>query len=468
MVANMTDANDGYVYVLKANGDPRLVFQSTIDGDFYRLLVASKLSILNFGLDSTPDNVFGGPRVGILEGDTIVISSPNGQDDQQILVDQLLVKATSTTTDLNLTLGTELPDGTPVSVQSVTLLDYATGLGANVDVKGNGLDNTIVGNSGDNTLRGEGGADQLTGGAGSDVLFVDADDTLVSGGAGYDYVHVTTSAPVTLDMTAAQVEWFGGNDGNDVADGTGSTVGLAQWGRGGDDELTGGDGGDIIIGGDGEDAIVGNDGADGLYGADLYNQTGDGEADSFDAGGGSDVMFIDATDAGANSGNILGGTGYDYVVVWDDDATTLTLTGANGIEWVGGGNEADTFDASAMTTGMTMLGGGGIDTLIGGTGGDSLYGDAGADRLVGGNGPGVDSLFGGADNDTFAYTAASSGLDYIYDWNAGDKIEVAGLTSGDVSISQPYGPAYGTYISFGAQTVIVLGQTVTIGDFLFV
>ena len=95
-------------------------------------------------------------------------------------VDCLNVQANADSAHLTLTLGTALPDGTPVAVQSLTLLDYAAGQGANVNVVGNDLGDAIVGNHGDNVITGGAGADTITGGGGTDTITGNGgDDTII-------------------------------------------------------------------------------------------------------------------------------------------------------------------------------------------------------------------------------------------------------------------------------------------------
>jgi hypothetical protein len=177
IVANNTDANSTYAYVIdKDTGEAKLV-QS---GGINRLLVANGIDTLNAFLDETADAVAGGKRLTMETGDTLVVQSGAAAVDSQIMVDDLTILATADSADLNLTLATELADGTDIAgggVQRVTLADHSTGQGADVDVTGNDLANTIIGNSGANRLDGAGGNDALTGGAGDDSL---------TGGAGTD------------------------------------------------------------------------------------------------------------------------------------------------------------------------------------------------------------------------------------------------------------------------------------------
>ncbi len=233
--------------ILAANGDNNLTYAYVIDPDghlrtdnpdfgagvTHRFIVANSIDTLNLALDTTTssspgttDHVFPDQRLYIHDGDTVVVQSgATGAVNSAIMVDNLTVKATAHSTDLNLTLATQFADGTPIAnggVHNVTLADYAQGQGANVDVTGNALDNVITGNSGANVLTGGAGADTLTGGGGV--------DTLVGGGG-------TDTATYTGVLTAANI--------TAVADGDPTTAGLqAGW----QVTASGGQGADLLTG----------------------------------------------------------------------------------------------------------------------------------------------------------------------------------------------------------------------------
>ena len=175
-----------YAYVVDSNGDLRTATRFwTNDGvqlTYHSFAVTNSIDTLNLSLDATPDAVFGGQRDYIHGGNTIIVQSGDTDSvDSQIMVDNLTIKATAHSSDLDLTLATLYADGSaiPGGVHDVTLADYdgPGHHGANVDVTGNGLANHIVGNSGANTLDGAGGNDTLEGGRGNDSL---------AGGSGTD------------------------------------------------------------------------------------------------------------------------------------------------------------------------------------------------------------------------------------------------------------------------------------------
>lgn len=200
-LANLPSATQVQEF-LDANGDADTTYAYVVDSDTGELVpairdfgagpvnfiaVTNTIDTLNLGLDATPDAVFGGQRVMINTGDTIIVKTGDAPSNQTIAVDDVQVKALAGSDDLSLTLASTLPDGSPTTVNKVTLVDYAPGQGANVDVTGNGLDNTIIGNSGDNALDGAGGNDTLTGGGGNDSL---------TGGTGADTAVYTGAATI--------------------------------------------------------------------------------------------------------------------------------------------------------------------------------------------------------------------------------------------------------------------------------
>jgi VCBS repeat-containing protein len=259
VVAQNGDANLTYAYVLTPTGDLRVATRDDGFGTYHSFAVTNSIDTLNLALDTTPDNVFGGQRDYIHAGDTVVVQSgATGTVNSQIMVENLTVEATANSADLNLTLATNLVDGTPIAgggVHNVTLADYAPGLGANVDVTGNGLDNIIVGNSGANTLDGGAGDDTLTGGKGADSL-IGGSNTAVGDTA--DYSKETGGNGVTVDLGAGTAtDTFGTHDtlsgienviGSSHADSlTGSAVANTLTGKGGDDAIHGGGGSDTAV-----------------------------------------------------------------------------------------------------------------------------------------------------------------------------------------------------------------------------
>jgi hypothetical protein len=186
------DNNLTYAYALDPDGNLRFANSDDGSGEYYNFAVTNTLDTLNLALDTGDDNVFfGTQRNYIHAGDTVVIQSgDSGTVTSAVMVDNLTIRGTQHSVDLNLTLATKFADGTPISggVTTLTLADYATGLGANVDVTGNALGNTITGNSGNNTIFGLGGEDTIEGGGGNDFIDGGANsDTVVYSGTRASY-----------------------------------------------------------------------------------------------------------------------------------------------------------------------------------------------------------------------------------------------------------------------------------------
>jgi VCBS repeat-containing protein len=215
ILASNGDNNLHYAYVLTAGGDLELADRNDGSGPYHSFAVTNTIDTLNLSLDSTADAVFGTtPRNYERAGDTVVIQSGDtGTVNSNIMVENLTVRATAHSADLNLTLATQYADNSAIpagGVHNVNLADYAVGQGADVDVTGNALDNVIVGNSGNNSLNGGAGDDTLTGGKGNDVL---TGGTNTAVGDTVDYSKETGGGGVTVDLGAGTAtDTFGNTD----------------------------------------------------------------------------------------------------------------------------------------------------------------------------------------------------------------------------------------------------------------
>ena len=193
------------------------------------------------------------------------------------------------------------------------------------------------------------------------------------------------------------------------------TQDISRTGGADDDTLTGGLGDDILTGGLGDDTLTGGAGDDTLTGGT--------------ASPGADADFLLMNPGSSDDDTLDGGAGDD------------TLDGGAGDDTLDGGTDND-----------TLYGGDGDDTVDGGAGNDRLEGGRGADRLTGGRG--ADSLYGGSGHDVFAF-AVGDGADYIGDFEAGDIIEIAGVSGGfgDLVIEQK---GFYTVIRYGDGDTIKL------------
>ncbi len=246
--------------------------------------------------------------------------------------------------------------------------DAINGDEGNDVVVGDAGNDVLSGAEGHDTLNGGAGADQLTGGAGDDTLYIDAADTAVSGGAGYDAVTVVGTGAVSFDATTAEVEFVAGSSGNDVFTAVGSVTGATFYGGEGNDQLIGGDGNDVLVGQAGEDILAGGLGHDVLNG-------GDGD-DHLSGEAGDDTFY-----AGAGNDQVTGGDGNDSVG-GDDGADAIF--GGNGVDYLYGGDGDDVIHGDEGND--VVVGDAGNDILSGGKGNDVLHGGAGTDQLSGGEG----------------------------------------------------------------------------------
>jgi len=131
---------------------------------------------------------------------------------------------------------------------------------------GDGTD-TLSGGDGADLMLGNGGVDILRGEGGDDSLIELGGDSVIDGGAGFDSLFVWSDTGVTLDLTAASIEWVQGSVlGDDTLDGAGNTVNTFLYGWGGNDVLTAGSADDYIAGGAGDDVLTGGAGNDTLIG----------------------------------------------------------------------------------------------------------------------------------------------------------------------------------------------------------
>jgi Ca2+-binding RTX toxin-like protein len=217
----------------------------------------------------------------------------------------------------------------------------------NIDgVRGSSVADRLVGDATDNVLRGNGGNDVLDGGSGNDTA---------------DYGYLSTGVVVSLDATGAAAVVAGAGD-------TDTLVSIEHvTGGNGNDVLTGNGGANVLTGGSGVDTLIGGGGNDTLVADDL-----DG---TIEGGDGTDTVQFRS---GVSSANLANGDLATVEVV----AITNTTAGS--------------YDFSAQTEALSILGGTATDTITGGSGADVIDGGAAADLMTGGAGD--DTIFGGADD----------------------------------------------------------------------
>lgn len=335
---------------------------------------------------------------------------------------------------------------------------------------------TIDGGDGNDTIVGGGGADTLNGGAGNDRITLGSTTASANGGDGDDTVTASTnltfgttviggegkdtlSVSFATAVSAANGSVVSGFETLAVA-ATGNDVALANFGNNTFSTVTVGALAATTITGVGSQTIQVTD-----------VMTGDLTVTKTSTSGTADTLAINfASDDGVTAIEDVIAAGVEIInlSLTDTDtdtpdvntvlltvaaATTLNVTGDQGVTFAGSGNltKVVTLDASGLVlaavtaTGVTYGASnstvGGVTTITGSNGVDDLAGNAITnDTISGGSGAdfirysgGADTFTGGAGADTFDVNALSAGTTtsklVITDLTKGDKIDVGSIDS---------------------------------------
>jgi len=304
---------------------------------------------------------------------------------------------------------------------------------ANINGSGNSAANTITGNSGNNTIDGGSAADTMAGGAGDDTFIVDNSGDTVSENAVEGTDSVQSSVTFTLAANVENLTLTGSSaidgSGNSLDNSlTGNAAANTLSGGAGNDTLDGGISADTLIGGTGNDTYVVDNAGDTvtensgegtdtvqssisvtlaaevenltLTGSAAINGTGNSGANTITGNSAANTL-----DGGSGADVLAGGAGNDSYVV-DNAGDTVTENASEGTDTV---QSAVTFTLSANIENLTLTGSSAID----GTG-NAL------DNVISGN-SGVNTLTGGAGNDTYGVDnsgdvvveASSEGTDLV-------------------------------------------------------
>ncbi len=289
------------------------------------------------------------------------------------------------------------------------------------NIVGTAENNTIIGNAGNDTLDGAAGDDSIDGGAGTDTLIGGTGNDTLNGGADNDTYTVADAGDVIVESSTGGA--------NDVVNASVSYV-LTPGAWVETLNLTG-TGNNFIIGNQFAQTLNGNAGNNTLDGGRNTAQPTLG--DTLVGGAGDDVYAI------RNPGDVvteLAGGGTDIVYV-DADAlqaagqaiATYALTAGTAVETLSAATQSGT--QALVLTGnaldQTVVGNFGANTLSGGGGTDTLIGLAGNDTYVLGAGTVtiVEAADGGTDTITFAAGAAAT-----FTLNADASIEVITAANG--------------------------------------
>ena len=231
------------------------------------------------------------------------------------------------------------------------------------------------------SVNGGNGPDQITGTAGDDSLSGGSGDAAtdrLTGGPGND----TLDGGPGIDR-ALYVSSTGGTDvtigdGPNDSDGLGGTDNLLD----SIESITGGPGADVLTGSCLPNTLAGQGGNDTIVGSPAGCAVPSGDFmgggtgdDSFVGGAGTDAVTYTSNAAGQPIDVSLDGA------PGDDDGQGGSDNVAANIESVYGGAGDDTIDASAASQGVSLWGRAGNDTLLGSAFNDFLRGEAGADEL---------------------------------------------------------------------------------------
>ena len=226
------------------------------------------------------------------------------------------------------------------------------GVGVDQLFGGLGAD-TLNGDAGDDYLDGGEGADVLSGGQGDDVYVVDGSDVVLEtqGGLIGGTDRIMTSGDWVLSTPNVEEFEATGTDHVRIA---GNELNNLILGNVGDNVLSGGEGTDIIEGREGSDDLDGGSGRDRMIGGlghDRYWVDGSRDIVTEDADGGIDHVYASV----------------DHVLA--SHLEDLTLLGSGDI--AGTGNDLDNVVTGNDGNNLLSGGFGGVDTLIGGAGDDT-------------------------------------------------------------------------------------------------
>lgn len=441
-------------------------------GDVFNITLAG-------GAGATGLNVSGNGSSITIYNDLATAGTYNLATEERIT---LITTANLSATNFVISGGTKL-----ITNFSTTATTLTGGAAADHLVSGDAAD-TIVGGGGVDKLIGGAGADVFQFTAALAGAF-DSTATTVTGGDGTDTLEVTDASAVTMaandftsTITGMEILKLSNITGHSITTGTafatagfttinadaltgtatlGVTGGAATAGFYLDADgatttgvmtITTGTGNDTINSGAGADAITlstGNDSVNAGAGEDTITFTAPTSWTSSDtlAGGSGTLDTItlgDISPVGAGAvvdSNFTNVTGFERLLLVDggtaaaQSITLGTAASAAGLTQVNGIAETShtvTMDASAMTSGIALLGGSIGDSLTGGTGNDTLYGG------IGGT---VDTLVGGAGSDRYAVsntaTAAVNGIDLIASSNftAGSSGDIFDFDYNNVSFN---------------------------------
>jgi Ca2+-binding RTX toxin-like protein len=268
-----------------------------------------------------------------------------------------------------------------IDLSSVTLVDIAM-------IKGTWTSETIIGSASADIIWGYQGEDTLRGGDGNDTFIADTMETygdVFDGGDGYDQIIAANDDVVIMISDLDSIEEISSDGHSGVSillrDGDGNTD-FTDVLLTGIDYIKGATASEAITGSADDDVIWGYKGKDTLHGR-----------------AGNDIFLVDTDET---FGDVFdGGDGYDQVFAANDDVTIM-ISDLNSIEEISSNGHSGVSiklrdgGVGADFTDVLLTG---IDYIKGDWVSEAITGSAGDDVIWGYQG--IDTLNGGAGNDTF-------------------------------------------------------------------
>jgi len=280
-----------------------------------------------------------------------------------------------TTIDLSGPPGSDQTYGDSVTVSNFENVDASVLLASQgITILGSTAANVMTGGAGADIVDGGGGADVINSGAGADTVTYYGSESSIDGGTGNDSLVLAAAGGVTaVNFSAAAGSDQTVSDAVFVAnfenlDASVLATALTVTGSSAANAMTTGAGNDTIDGG--------------------------GGADILDAGAGNDTVSYYNSEV-----SISGGTGINTLAL-----RAVTSVNLGNIDQTAGDAVAvssfQNVDASALSSGVSVIGSVGANTIIGGSGNDAIDGAGGSDVI-----------YAGAGNDAVTFHGTEAAID---------------------------------------------------------
>jgi T1SS-143 domain-containing protein len=316
------------------------------------------------------------------------------------------------------------------------------GFGGSDNLTGGSAGDWIFGGVGTDTLTGGGGADTLVGGANDDTFSLANGDFVagesIDGGSGNDTIALTTTGDgQSIDLTVGTISNVENLVSVDQGSGNGYdqtfTLTAAQWA--GLSTIDTNDGTDTLNVNVSGNVDVSSLGTTTLTSVENRNITGTGGADSITLTGAQLNEFIGGSNTSINLG---GGSDTINLTSTSTDLNGLSNAALTGVETISAASAVANvkINVSNQTEAFTIIGGSGADTLVGGSGSDTLTGNGGVDQFRLRTNGGLDTITDYTDNvDKIAFfDNGSTGSGSVNFGGTAGNAAGAALAAGDFQI----------------------------------